>query len=78
MVSTIALPFLSDFDKIFKIAFVFVKDGSLYFCHGWVIFGVLGGTKKHIFIGLQLVSTMPLPFSSDFDTIVKIAVLYKI
>ena len=44
----------------------------IQFRHGWVISEGLGGKIA----SFQLVSTLPVPFSSDFDTIVKIAVLY--
>ena len=68
------LPLSSDFDTIVKIAVLFIKDAAYSFCHGWVIFG--GGGKIAHFVGFQFVSTMPLPFSSYFDTIAKISVLY--
>ena len=44
----------------------------IQFRHGWVISEGLGGKIA----SFQLVSTLPVPFSSDFDTIVKIAILY--
>ena len=44
----------------------------IQFRHGWVISEGLGGKIA----SFQLVSTLPVPFSSNFDTIVKIAILY--
>ena len=42
----------------------------IQFRHGWVISEGLGGKIA----SFQLVSTLPVPFSSDFDTIVMLSI----
>ena len=65
--------FSYDFDKIFKIALLYIKYEAYSFL-SW-----LGGFRGNSVCSLVFSSLAQcLPFSSDFDTIVKIAVLYII
>ena len=62
LVSTTALPFSSDFDKIFKIAFLYIKDNTFSFLSWLGDFRKFTRTKSANFCYFRLVSTIALPF----------------